>query len=105
MSEVTPDSRSRMNTSLALLVSFVTRSEARLSKTMYRPSPEINGFVEEPLPGPEVREFMLTSRVVAWERSRTNMSEALFVSFITRLFARLAKATNCAFELSEGAVE
>src|SRR5207249_3504361 len=107
---VTPVRRSWTKTSSALFESPLTRLEAKLSKATKRPSAEMDGAWDPPLPcAPS--DATLTRSVTLFRRSWTKMSEQLpgpqtspshppetfvqtFVSSGTRLEATLAKATK-----------
>src|SRR5258706_11468505 len=104
-SKVTPACRSRTKTSATPLVSLATRSDATLSNTTQRPSGVTAGFKEGPLPLTTPLVLILTSVVVAANRSRRNTSVVPFVSTPARLLAALSKATNWPLEEMVGKLE
>src|SRR5947208_4418361 len=90
---VTPVSRSWTRTSSALFVSPLTRLEAKLPKATKRPSAEMDGLKEPSLPWVP-SDATLTRSVTPVRRSCTKTSEPPLVSPLTRLEAKLSKATK-----------
>ena len=99
---VVPAIRSRMKTSLHPLVSWATRSPARLSKSANRPSAEMAAGKESPLPPPVPAKFMLTRWVVLLVRLRKNTFMhggngariGVLLAISERLFATLLNNTK-----------